>query len=222
MDLHRASKVPDWEVIPPHKRNVWQHMAADTYGVGTPGNFLSVSGFLCVLAGLWIVVAGSLFAGTVLVSVGRLADIADGIIAHRTGTKSPLGRLLDASLDKTGAYLALIIFTLRGVLPPAVAIAIALPNLVTMFVSSYAPWRHIFLNPSLAGKLAAGGYWTAIIAFVADEIAKDGTPAYVYHGLRLVSYGIAVVSVTIGIYATLGYARIVKRAPPHRPRQDTV
>src|SRR6266446_5236311 len=125
MDMHQAGESPDWTKVPPRNRNFWQQIAADTQGVGTPGNALSVLGFSLVVAGLLVVASRSLWEGTFLVGLGRIADLVDGVIAQRTGTKSPLGRLLDAGLDKAGALLALGVFAAVHVLPIWLAAAIA-------------------------------------------------------------------------------------------------
>jgi phosphatidylglycerophosphate synthase len=219
LDLHQAGEAPDWAAVPAAQRNIWQQLAADTQGVGTPGNALSIAGFCLVLAGLWLVATRSLWEGTTMVSIGRLADVADGVIAERTGTKSPLGRLLDAVLDKIGALLALTVFTLYGVLPLAVALAIAAQNIVNIAVSTYAPWRYTILNPSRAGKISTGGFWLAIITFVAARLlAAAPTAAQLWYSPVLtLAYLLAVGALILGAYASRGYLQTVRQAPRHRP-----
>src|SRR5260370_35293942 len=102
MDMHQAGDTPDWTQIPPKARNFWQQIAADTQGFGTPGNALSVLGFTLVVAGLWVVVARSLWEGTFLVGIGRLADLGGGVIAQHTVTQSPVARRLCPGLYKQG------------------------------------------------------------------------------------------------------------------------
>ena len=216
MHLHQVTNSPDWSSTPRHKRNFWQRIAAKTNGVGTPGNILSIAGFVLVLIGLWIVVVHSLWEGTFLVGFGRLADILDGIIAHRTGTKSPLGRAIDATLDKIGAVLALSVFALHNILPVWVAAAILLQNVANILVSIYAPWRRIFLNPSEAGKIATAGFWLTIVVFVAGRlVAGSGMSVFTYPVL-FIAYVLAFGSLFLGVIATGGYIIAVLQAPPHK------
>ena len=215
MNLHRTNKVADWSAIPKHKRNIWQRIAVRTYGVGTPGNALSVAGFCLVVLGLWTVVTHSLWEGTVLISSGRLGDILDGIIAHYTGTKSPLGRAVDALLDKVGALAALVIFALHGIMPGWVASAIILQNVANIMVSVYAPWRHIFLNPSQAGKLSTAGFWVTIVAFVASKLLETSHLAAWEPPVAVIAYVLAAASLGLGCIATGGYVLAVLRMPPH-------
>ncbi len=216
MDMHQAENTPDWSKVPAKKRNIWQHMAADTQGIGTPGNVLSVIGFCLLVAGLWVVITRSLWEGTALVSAGRLADVIDGMIADRTGTKSPLGRALDAALDKTGAFLALFVFTWYGILPLWVALASAAQNIANIAVSVYAPWRNVLLNPSYAGKIATAGFWLAIVTFVVAHLLHGNVAPLWYAAASITAYIVAAGALVLGTYATLGYIAVVRGSPPHR------
>ena len=220
MDMHQAGDKPDWAMIPPNKRNFWQQFAADTQGFGTPGNALSVIGFMCVLCGLWIVVTRSLWEGTILISIGRIADLVDGMIAHRTGTKSPFGRLLDASLDKAGALLSLFIFAAVGVLPIWIAAFIAAQNITNIALSTYAPWRHTLLKPSLAGKLSTAAFWLTIVGFVGATLLHESTPAFIYVPAYFIAYIVTALALMLGVIASLGYLNVIRMAPRHIPKKQ--
>lgn len=214
MNLHRAGNAADWDTTPRHKRNFWQRIAARTGGVGTPGNVLSIGGFCLVALGLWIVAAHGVWEGTLLVALGRLADILDGIIAHYTGTKSPLGRALDATLDKIGALAALAVFGADNIMPLWIAIAILVQNIATIAVGIYAPWKRVVLNPSKEGKLAAAGFWVTIVLFVVTQLISESHFANWRSPIFAASYVLGIASLILGTYATVGYAAAVIAAPP--------
>src|SRR5690349_11384075 len=103
MKLHHAGTKPDWDLVAASKRNSWQRLAKLSYGVMTPGNLLSFIGILLVGIGLAAINRQHIWKGLVLLAMGRLCDILDGSAAEYTGTKSPLGEAVDASLDKIAA-----------------------------------------------------------------------------------------------------------------------
>src|SRR5260370_1427998 len=113
MNLHHADK-PDWEKQPPDSWNVWQRLAARTQGVITPANFVSLAGVAMVITGLVLITVNSVLLGTLLVIIGRMADILDGIVAEMTHTKSPLGELIDATIDKMILLAAIVVLALDG------------------------------------------------------------------------------------------------------------
>ncbi len=214
MNMYRAGDAPDWAATPSHKRNFWQRIAAQTNGYGTPGNVLSIGGFAMVVVGLYIVAAHSLWEGTLFVGMGRLADILDGVIAHYTGTKSPLGRAIDATLDKIGALAALAVFGTNNLMPIWVAAAILLQNIWTIAVGVYAPWRRVSLNPSREGKFAAAGFWMTIVLFVTARLLSESHLANWQQPTSAVAYVFAISSLALGTYATVGYMATVLSVPP--------
>ncbi len=214
--MHQTNEVPDWATVDPADRNIWQQMAADTQGLVTPGNAFSIAGFGLVITGLWLVADRSLWEGTLLVSFGRMADVIDGMVAERTGTKSPLGRLLDADFDKIGALLALLVFTLVHVLPVWVAVAIATQNVANIFISVRGLWRRAVINPSLPGKVSMAGYWIAIVGFVATRLLLHSRYAVFHAVTSTIAYGLVIISLTLGVAASAGYLKIVRYAPPHK------
>lgn len=216
MNLHQINNTPDWSTTPKEKRNFWQRIAARTHGVGTPGNALSIVGFCLVIMGLWVVANHSLWQGTVLVSFGRLADILDGIIAHQTGTKSPLGKVVDATLDKIGALSALVVFATHGVLPVWLTGAILLQNIANIFVGVYAPWRKVLLNPSEAGKISTAGFWFTIVVFVGARLLATSHFTTWHYPILVCGYALAACSLALGIVATGGYIIAVLSTPPRK------
>lgn len=99
--LHRRpDKGGEWDTVAPEDRNIHQRLAARTLGVVTLANTatlvgagLSASAIIDYQRGDYKKAAGKMF-------VGRVLDLADGYIATKTGTRSPVGAALDAGCDK--------------------------------------------------------------------------------------------------------------------------
>jgi len=206
MKLHRAATKPDWELVRPAGRNRWQQLAARTGGVVTPGNLASTLGICLVGAGLVYIGFERLWAGLALLAAGRLCDLLDGTAAERTGTKSPLGEAVDASLDKIAALAALVVFTAAGVLPWPFALAIGLQNLPTSALAVAAKSRKHIIHPVAAGKVGGAVEWVALLGFVLGHAPH----ASFAHDFIMGAYGLAVVSIILGIAAAAWYAWIMR------------
>jgi phosphatidylglycerophosphate synthase len=203
MKLHRADTTPDWELVAAGKRNVWQQWAVRTRGIVTPGNVASGLGVLLVGVGLAYIGRGRLWLGLIILTAGRLLDIIDGAIAERTGTKSPLGESVDASLDKTAVFAALIVFTAVGILPLPFALFVGLQNGVTAVLSLVAKSLRRTIHPVHAGKIGGALVWVALLGFVLGAAVHAGF-APVFTAL---AYILALVSVALNTYATIRYAQ---------------
>ena len=115
MNLHRTSGKPDWEEIKLGKRTLFQRLAAVTHGVITPANAITLIGFVVLLYGLGAILERDYLLGLTLIVMGRLLDIADGLAAEATHTKSPLGELFDATIDKVGTVLTVVVLVVAQV-----------------------------------------------------------------------------------------------------------
>lgn len=196
MQLHRASKKPDWEHVAPRHRNRWQRLAAATHGIVTPANLISLLGFLLVVAGLLLLLRHRLWEGALLVVAGRLADLADGFVAQRVRTKSPLGEAVDATIDKLGALLALGAFAIADLAPLWVLTAIALLNIVNTTVSLAARRHGTVIHPSAAGKQATAAQWMLLALYIGTS---QTTADWVL--------GAALITLVWSTVATAGYLR---------------
>lgn len=206
MDLHRTGKHSQWKSVPPGERNAWQRIALHTSGVVTPGNITSVIGAIFVATGLTYVYQGTLALGLLFLGVGRLADVADGALAAKTRTKSPLGEAVDASIDKLSMLAALIVLVAAGVVPVWAIMLIALINGVTVILSVAARYKKRLLHPSMVGKFATALQWAAFMLYVAAELLRNND-YHAWGGLIAVAGGITViVSLLAGIAAISGYA----------------
>jgi len=160
--LHTAKKA-DWDKEGP--RNVWQKIASKSYGTLTPANIASIGGAVVAIYGLLLIIDGNIVSGLALVAIGRFADLVDGIIAEYTKTKSPLGEIIDASMDKIVMGFALIVFIGIGLMPwPLIAI-VAMQNIANIMISVVARLRNKIIHPSRLGKLATAFSWVALIFY---------------------------------------------------------
>src|SRR6478609_9535796 len=108
MKLHRVTGKADWENVALGERTFFQKIASYSSGVLTPANIVSLLGLSMVVFGLVLLLQGQSWAGVALLVIGRLLDIVDGAVAEATGTKSPLGEIVDASFDKLSTVLTII------------------------------------------------------------------------------------------------------------------
>lgn len=204
IEWHFATPAPEWAAVPPRKRNSWQRLAASTKGMLTPGNITSAAGVSLVIAGLSAMWQEHLWTGLALIALGRLGDLLDGAIAHKTGTKSPLGEAVDATCDKIGAFATLVVFAGAGLLWWPAALLIGLQNLINALIALIAKRRKYGLHPLVTGKIATAGEWIALLGFaLTAALSLEHTSE-----LGIASYTILGVSLTLGGYATLGYARL--------------
>jgi phosphatidylglycerophosphate synthase len=206
MDLHRVGKRPDWELIAPDKRNVWQRLAASTKGIITPANVTSVAGAALVGLGLWRICFDDITWGLILITIGRTADILDGAVAQATGTKSNVGEALDASIDKITVIAALGIFIGTGIVPLVAAAFIAVRNSANISLSLLAKAHKKILHPSRAGKLAGGLEWVSLLFFVLAAFAVEhGNDALEYSSFAL-AYIVLGATLALGVKAIKDYS----------------
>jgi phosphatidylglycerophosphate synthase len=206
MKLHRIEGKPEWAAVAQQRRDYWQRVAARTGGVVTPGNFFTVSGFALAAVGLWAIADGQYWAGLALLLVGRFFDIVDGAVADWTGTKSPLGELLDAGFDKLITIAALIVLFAAHLAPWFVVLGLVLPHLIIAFLAGIAASRGKRLHPSLLGKLSMALVWGGLSGLV------------LLHALDIVEttvavaavYTFIVASIILGLGALAGYVKAAR------------
>lgn len=162
MNLHRTTGKPDWETIRVSDRTFIQNIAAATKGVVTPPNIISVIGLGLVIYGLAALFQGQYLFGIILLAVGRLLDIADGLVADVTGTKSPIGELTDATIDKIGTLLTIITLVIVGIAPLWLITLLLVPQLAISSVILYKRHKGTTVHPTLVGKLSMALVWAAI------------------------------------------------------------
>lgn len=205
MKLHIAGPKPDWEEVSPEHQNFWQRYAASTRGVLTPGNMVSLIGLGFVLWGLADLSSDTL-NGLLKITLGRLMDLLDGMVAHKSGTKSHLGEAVDAAVDKIVLVAALPVMIYAGILPLAVGLLIAAQNLFNVIFAAFAKLKKLELHPSRNGKMATGLQWCAIALYLFAALVDN-------YSVVLLAHVTTLISLVFGATATYGYGKDLLSKP---------
>lgn len=210
IDLHYADAEPDWQKVKPQDRNIWQRTAAATDCYVTPGNLVSLLGLALVIWGFVDFAEGNVLGGLIRIAAGRVMDLADGAVAHATGTKNSLGAALDAAIDKIELLIGLLVLTQHGLLPVLVGIAVGLQNTANILLAASAKKRQIELHPSRWGKIATAAQWCAIILYLSVGLSL-GPYDESFSRLLIVLAHIVMILLFVptGAVATYGYAKSV-------------
>lgn len=206
MNLHRALE-HEWSHVPADQYNTYQRIAAHTNGLITPGNAVSLSGFMLVAAGLVFVWQGSLALGLALLLIGRLADLFDGMIAHATKTKSPVGEAVDATIDKIVALAALTVLSYLGLVPFFIGALFLLHNITNVCLFGLARLRGTRLHPNRTGKLSTAGEWLAVVGFTL--VYGFGPQTHQYDNAKVGLYIFSGVMLAMGLVSVINYAHHV-------------
>jgi phosphatidylglycerophosphate synthase len=117
-------------------------------------NALSVLGVAVSLVGAWAFAEGAFRAGALIVGVGGVFDLVDGVVARRQGRVTAFGGFLDSSLDRVvdmALLLGLIMhYASRGAAGLAWLAALAL---VATVLVSYTKARAESVVPDFNGGL---------------------------------------------------------------------
>lgn len=202
MQLHRADKQPEWEAVPTNERNAWQRVAATTSGFVTPANAITVIGLLIVLFGLQQLLAGEYWVAAGALVVGRLLDIVDGVVADKTGTKGPLGELMDAGADKIGTFITVVALAVDHTAAYWLLAVVVMPQIIIALIVSYITARKQRFHPSRIGKLSMAVAWFGLVGFVVIAANKYDSAV-----LSIVVTLLAILSGVMASYATIGYLR---------------
>lgn len=199
MNLHRTSGLPDWETVKPSERTVFQRIATSTGGVVSPANAITVVGLGIVIVGLAAILQQQFWTGVVLLSVGRLLDIVDGLVAEATHTKSPLGEIFDAVADKIGTILTIFTLLFAQVAYWWVIVALVVPQVVIALVIMIKKTRGSTVHPTRQGKLSMAAAWVGIVGLILSKALHDP------FALTAVVYVIIALSFALGLYALWQY-----------------
>lgn len=208
MNLHQASKKPDWEKIEfGQKLNVWQRAAAKTGGIASLANFVTLAGLTLTISGVNDVKRGHVTRGFIKMVAGGSSDKLDGLVAERFGLKSPLGEVVDTGADKVGVGYSLLALTRAGVVPPVESGLLVVQNGANIAISAVAKKHEVELHPSASGKWAMGlqrsGIGLHILSAALRENERSNAAKFCEYGARAVT-GAALV---LGAVATVGYAK---------------
>ena len=201
MDLHRTTGKPDWETIPAKERTSIQKIAFATHGIVTPPNIITFIGLGIVLYGLYALLQQDYWVGLIALAVGRLLDIADGLVAQKTGTKSPLGELLDATVDKIGTLLTFVVLYIAAISSWWLITLLLLPQVIIPLVSLYKKSQKKELHPTRVGKLSMASLWVSLVGLIVIAAVNLAWT----HPLALFVYAVTILSTTLGFYALWQY-----------------
>ncbi len=209
-----------WDSVPWSQMTAEQQVAAQTHGVGTIPNLISLGGFGLSMEGLWAFGVGEPVLGTLLFAAGSAGDLLDGRYSRWRGVTSAIGERLDAGLDKGRILIALGAMAFTGIMPLWEIGAVAGPQLAIMGISGVAKLKGNTLHASRAGKWAAFAATAAVVCNMA-AVAFDSIPTPVTLAIGAVLHlgGIAasVTSAGLGLYAAAQYSPQAFASPDHAP-----
>jgi phosphatidylglycerophosphate synthase len=203
MKLHRTHKQAEWLLIPASKRNNWQKLSFATRGIITPGNIVTFIGLILVLLGLFAIVESDYLQGALLLLVGRLADIADGWAADKTGTKSPIGEAADAVADKVVTGLTVVVFLTQAITAWWILVALVVPQVASATISFIARQHSKTLHPSRIGKLSMFFTWVSLLGLLLLKAIDGEAMSFI----QVLAYMLTALATVLGIVAVWGYAR---------------
>ena len=201
MNLHRSETNTQWDSVDEKSWNLWQHLAASTKGVVTPGNLITFAGLFMVLYGLLCIVSGNLWFGLFAIVMGRVCDLLDGLAAEATGTKSSLGELFDAGADKIAAILTLVTIGMLAIIPWPLLVVLLLPHLLIPIIIYSKRRQGAVTHPSRSGKLSMAALWVGVICFLLNN-AMAGTQS---NALLVIAYIMTIFATVSGFYAVFRY-----------------
>jgi phosphatidylglycerophosphate synthase len=204
MDMHQVGRRADWASVAEADLTFWQRLAARSAGVVTPGNITSVLGLILVLIGLCMLLRGQTLASFLLVGFGRLADLLDGIVAHKTGTKSPIGEAVDAGIDKIELLVAVVVMVALEAAPALLLGAVIVLNVAIAFVSGLSKLKQRHIHPVRTGKMATFVLWAGLGLYI-------GYAASRWHALATLASGFMIVASIMTCVAFIKYVMHYRR-----------
>lgn len=199
MHSHAPNIVADWELVAPDKRNPWQQRAAETKGWDTPGNRETAKGALLSFAGVALIASGRTALGTALFTIGRYKDTRDGKVADETGTKSPLGAMIDPLVDRAVMVAAVPVMVGRGIMSGRQVAALAAQEAAIAAPFALGKGRGMEMHSRPLGQISGVFKWGSMIAKCAGKAAEE--QGFNNIGSRLQRFGDKSVNIGIGIGA---------------------
>lgn len=214
MNLHRTDKKPQWESTAESDRNIWQRIAHKTYGVVTPANLVSLTGLALTMSGLQDFRRGDKQKAATKIIVGRACDIADGLVAEHTKTKSPLGEAVDATIDKISMAHGLYVLSETDTIPAFATASFFTQNIVNTAATAVAKKRGVELHPSLEGKITTLLQWAAIGGYVIDNVLTEQRNNYVESSpVETASHAITAGATALGTVVNMQYMHTALKSP---------
>jgi len=199
--MHRITSKSDWAEIQPSQYNKAQAIAAATKGILTPGNIVTLVGFLLVIYGLFALMHQEFLLGVIALVVGRLFDILDGVVAEATKTKNTIGEIFDATVDKISTLLTIIVLFIIQITELWVLLLLALPHILISLIIMYKRSKARKVHPTRVGKISMALAWVAIIGLIIVPITATNWS----NTFTSIVYTIVFVSSGLGFYAAWQY-----------------
>lgn len=213
-DLHRPEGGrADWENTPPEQWNRFQRLAAMTHGVATPANVLDI-GAMCLLEdGLQDFKRGEHVTGGLKLLGSIAEDAINGLVADRTGTKSPFGEFVDVATDvHKSARLSTLVND--GFIPVWVAGAITVRKAANIGAIAVAKRRGVPIHTTKEGKLAEAAQNVMIFSAISSRVAD----LHKKEGAKKAATALLVASTLtftkLSVYSTVDYWRMALRNKP--------
>jgi phosphatidylglycerophosphate synthase len=168
MNLHRTEGGADYDKVNPEDRNKHQVVASASRGLLTLANLVSVTGLAVTESGIRDIERKEYRRGCAKVVVGRCFDLLDGYIADKTGTKSPTGEFVDATVDKFLIGRGVKVLRRSEIIPESVAWSFGVQNVCNAVSSGVAKARGIELHASGMGKATTFAQWGTLLGYSAQ------------------------------------------------------
>ncbi len=207
MNLHRINGVADWEHTPVAEHNYWQRLAVSTHGMVTPGNLTSLAGFLISLAGIVSLFYEAYWFALLAILVGRCLDLLDGFLAEKTSTKSPLGELVDATVDKVITLAAVFSLYVLGLASGPLLLVLFAPQVLITVCTLIGRTQQVHLHPALTGKWSMALVWVVLLGLVLAHAGDFSTQRI----LIITAWIVAFTSAALAGHALWGYIRQIAR-----------
>lgn len=204
MKLHRVKHKADWELVNPADWNVFQRVAAASRGFATPGNVSTLAGFMLVALGVYLLYEEVYFYGFLYIATGRVLDLVDGAIAHKTGTKSHIGEAFDSIADKLAVLIVVVGYSMFNIMPFVyLALFLAL-QLITSISVGVIKRRGSNVHTPKIGKIASFLMWISVGFF--SVVFMTGSEN-MYYALFLVAHVSFYIALAANVQSTQYYVR---------------
>lgn len=201
MNLHRITNQSDWADIDPSTYNFWQKVGNKTKSIVTPANAITIIGLLIVLYGLSELFNQHYWIAAAALAIGRMLDVLDGFVAEITGTKSQVGELLDATVDKIGTILTILAMFFAQVAPWWILTVLLIPHVIISLIVIGGRLMNVRIHPSRVGKTSMALAWLSVVGLIIVAAINVSLPNI----FAILIYLVAILSTALGLYAGATY-----------------
>lgn len=207
MNLHRSSERPEWEGYANNEQNPFQKVAAATKGIVTIGNVLTGAGYLITKSGYNDMDKGRTGKAMAKVFIGRFFDVADGIAADKTKTKSREGAEADAIADQKLMYDGLELMGRHEVAPSPVVRGFGALAILNAYAAVKGKSEGKKMDTSLSGKLSTFIKWGSLVGYMSSKALAESGKLEKSQKAKKASGALALGAFALGAYASYGYVK---------------